>query len=157
MIELPMFTLIHVVLSVAGILAGLVVVGGLIAGARLNGWTGTFLVTTVLTNVTAFGFPFTTLLPSHVVAALSLVVLAVAIAARYVTQLSGIWRATYVVTAVLAVYFNVFVLLVQLFQKIPALTIVAPAQQGPAFAVTQFGALVLFVVLGRAAVKGFRP
>jgi hypothetical protein len=154
--DLPTFTLIHVVLSVVGIVAGLVVVGGLMAGVRLDGWTGLFLVTTVLTNVTGFGFPFRTLLPSHILGALSLLLLPVAIAARYWKHLTGAWRQVFVVTTVLALYFNVFVLLVQLFQKTPALIVLAPTQKEPPFLVTQLLVLALFVWLGRAAIRGFR-
>ncbi len=150
------FTLIHVVLSVVGIVAGLVVAGGLVAGKRLDGWTGLFLVTTVLTNVTGFGFPFVTFLPSHAVAIISLVVLPVVIVARYWKHLSGAWRAVYVVGAVLALYLNVFVLLVQLFRRLPALIAAAPTQKEPPFVVTQLVALVLFIWLGWAATKGFR-
>jgi hypothetical protein len=154
--DIPTFTLIHVVLSLVGIVAGLVVVGGLMAGVRLNGWTGLFLVTTVLTNITGFGFPFRVLLPSHIVGGLSLIILPVAITARYGKHLTGAWRQVFVVTTVLALYFNVFVLLVQLFQKIPGLIVVAPTQKAPAFAATQLLILVLFVWLGRAALSGFR-
>src|SRR5882724_5954226 len=89
--DLPMFTLIHVVISVLGIIAGLVVVGGLMAGTRLEGWTALFLATTILTSVSGFGFPFTKVSPPHVVGAISLVVLAVCLAARYWKQLQGAW------------------------------------------------------------------
>jgi hypothetical protein len=154
--DLPTFTLIHVVFSLVGIIAGLVVVGGLIAGTRFDGWTSVYLVTTVLTNVTGFGFPFATVLPSHIVGGLSLLVLAVAIAARYWKHLTGAWRWVFVVTTVLALYLNVFVLLAQLFQKTPALAAAAPTQSAPAFVVTQLIVLVLFVSLGWAAVRGFR-
>lgn len=154
--DLPTFTLIHVVLSLAGIITGLVVAGGLIAGKRLDGWTGLFLATTVLTNVTGFGFPFTFLLPSHIVGALSLLILPVTIAARYWKQLAGTWRSVYVVTAIVALYFNVFVLVVQLFAKFPLLIAVAPTQKAPAFIVTQLMVLATFAWLGRAAVTGFR-
>jgi hypothetical protein len=154
--DLPMFTLIHVVISVLGIIAGLVVVGGLAAGARLDGWTAFFLATTILTSATGFGFPFTKVGPPHVVGALSLVLLAVCLAARYWKRLEGGWRATYVVTAVAAVYFNVFVLVVQLFVKTPPLAQLAPTQQEAPFAVTQALVLALFVWLGWAAVRGFR-
>jgi len=150
------FTVIHVVLSLVGIIAGLIVAGGLVAGRRLDGWTGLFLVTTVLTNVTGFGFPFVTFLPSHGVGILSLVVLPVVIAARYWKQLTGAWRTVYVVGAVLALYLNVFVLLAQLFRRLPALIAAAPTQKEPPFLVTQLVVLGLFVWLGRAAVKGFR-
>jgi hypothetical protein len=151
-----MFTLIHVVISVLGIIGGLVVVGGLMAGARLDGWTGFFLATTILTSVTGFGFPFATITPAHVVGAFSLVVLAICLIARYGKRLEGGWRATYVITAVAALYFNVFVLVAQLFAKTPALAQLAPTQQEPPFAVTQALVLGLFVWLGWAALRGFR-
>lgn len=154
--DLPMFTLIHVVISVLGIIVGLVVVGGLMAGARLDGWTAFFLATTILTSVTGFGFPFTKVSPPHVVGALSLVVLAVCLAARYWKQLEGGWRSTYVITAVAALYLNVFVLVVQLFVKTPPLAQLSPTQQEAPFAVTQALMLALFVWLGWAAVRGFR-
>ena len=154
--DIPTFTLIHVVLSLFGIFAGLVVAGGLVAGRRLDGWIGLFLVTTVLTNVTGFGFPFRTLLPSHIVGGLSLLLLPIAIAARYWKHLTGAWRQVFVVTTVLVLYFNVFVLVVQLFQKMPALIVLAPTQKEPPFLVTQLVVLALFGWLGRAAVRGFR-
>src|SRR5438552_7852778 len=109
---LTTFTLIHVVLSLVGIFAGLVVAGGLLAGRRLDGWTGVFLATTVLTSVTGFGFPFVTFLPSHAVGIVSLVVLPVVIAARYWKHLTGAWRGIYVGGTVLALQLNVFGLLV---------------------------------------------
>jgi hypothetical protein len=154
--DLPTFALIHVLLSLLGIVAGLVVAGGLVAGKRLDGWTGLFLATTVLTNITAFGFPFVQLLPSHKVAILSLIILPVTIAARYWKQLAGTWRSVYVITAIVALYLNVFVLVVQLFAKFPLLIAVAPTQKSPAFGLTQLIVLAMFVWLGRAAVKGFR-
>src|SRR5437870_13850574 len=153
--SLTTFTLIHVVLSLLGIVAGLVVAGGLVAGKRLDGWTGVFLTTTVLTNITGFGFPFVTFLPSHAVAIISLVVLPVVIVARYLKHLSGAWRRIYVVGAVLALYLNVFVLIAQLFLRLPALMAAAPTQKEPPFLFTQLAVLALFVWLGRAAVKGF--
>lgn len=154
--DLLTFTLIHVILSILGIIAGLVVVGGLIAGVRFNGWTGIYFVTTVLTNVTGFGFPFANILPSHIVGGISLVVLAVGIAARYWKHLDGSWRWIFVVTTVTALYFNVFVLFAQLFAKVPAMVAIAPTQTAPAFVITNLIVLVLFVILGRAAVRGFR-
>jgi hypothetical protein len=154
--DLPTFTLIHVVISVLGIIAGLVVVGGLMAGARLDGWTAFFLATTILTSVTGFGFPFTKVSPPHVVGVLSLVMLAVCLAARYWKHLEGRWRATYVITAVAALYLNVFVLVVQLFAKTPLLAQLAPTQKEAPFAVTQALVLALFVWLGWAALRGFR-
>jgi hypothetical protein len=155
-LDLPTYTLVRVVLSLVGIIAGLAVVGGLMAGICYRRWVGLFLTATVRTNVSGFGFPFVTLLPSHIVGALSLLVLPFAIAALYWKQLAGGWRRVFVILSVIALYFDVFVLLAQLFQKIPILAALAPNPQAPAFAVTQLLALVLFAVLGRAAVKGFR-
>ena len=116
-------------------------------GGRLDGWTAFFLVTTILTSVTGFGFPLTKVSPPHVVGALSLVVLAVCLAARYWKQLEGGWRATYVVTAVTALYLNIFVLVVQLFVKTPPLAQLAPTQQEAPFAVTQALVFALFELL----------
>ena len=154
--DLPTFTLIHVVLSLLGIFAGLVVAGGLKAGILFERWAALFFLATVLTSVTGFGFPFSTLLPSHFVGVISLIILPVGIAARYWKQLAGAWRPVFVITSVLALYLNVFVLLAQLFQKIPLLNIIAPTPQAPVFAVTQLLVLALFVGLGWAAVKGFQ-
>jgi hypothetical protein len=151
-----MFTLVHVVLSILGIVSGCVVVGGLVAGARLDGWTALYLSAAILTSVTGFGFRFTVVTPAHIVAVVSLLVLTVCLAARYWRKLEGGWRATYVVTAVTALYLNVFVLVAQFFEKTPALLELAPAQQGPHFAVTQALAVAFFVWLGRAALRGFR-
>jgi hypothetical protein len=150
------FTLIHVVLSLIGIFAGCVVAGGLVAGRRLDGWTGLFLLTTILANATGFGFPFTSLLPSHIVGVISLVVLAIVLAARYWKRLAGSWATVYVVGAVTALYLNVFILVVQLFGKTPALIAAAPTQKEPPFVVTQLIVLVLFVYMGRVALRGFR-
>jgi hypothetical protein len=150
------FTIVHVVISLAGILSGLVVLFGLIAGKRLDGWTALFLITTVATSFTGFMFPFHKLLPSHVVGAISLVVLAIAILARYSRHLAGGWRRTYVISAVIALYLNVFVLIVQLFEKVPALNAMAPTQSELPFKITQVGVMALFVGLGIFAAKGFR-
>jgi hypothetical protein len=151
-----MFTLIHVVISVVGILSGLVVLGGLIAGARLDGWTALFLLTTTATSITGFGFPASAVSPAHVVGALSLLVLAGCLAARYWMKLARGWRTAYVVTAAVAVYLNTFVLVVQLFTKTPALAQLAPTQQEAPFALTQALVLGMFVWLGWAALRGFR-
>jgi hypothetical protein len=156
MFDLPLFTLIHVVISVLGIITGLVVVGGLLAGARLDGWTALFLATTTLTSVTGFGFPFTKVSPPHIVGAVSIVILAVCLAARYWKRLEGRWRATYVITAAAALYLNVFVLVVQLFAKTPPLAQLAPTQQEAPFAVTQALVFALFLWLGWAALRSFR-
>ncbi len=149
------FTLVHVVISLVGIASGLVVVFGLLTGKRLDGWTALFLATTVATSVTGFGFPFDHLLPSHKVGIISLVVLAVAILARYAFHLTGAWRRIYVISAVAALYLNVFVAVVQAFLKVPALHALAPKQTEPPFLVTQLVVLVLFVVIAIMAAKRF--
>jgi hypothetical protein len=151
------FTLLHTVLSLVGIVAGLVVAGALVTGTRLGRWGAVFLVTTVLTSATGFGFPFVKLIASHVVGIVSLVVLAAVIVADYVKHVAGRWRTTYAAGVVLATYLNVFVLVAQLFKRIPVLFVAAPTQSEPPFAVTQALVLALFVWLGVAAVKGFRP
>jgi hypothetical protein len=145
---LKIYTLIHVVISLLGILSGFVVISGMLEADRLDGWTQFFLWTTVLTSVTGFFFPFQRLLPSHIVGIISLVVLAAAIYARYPGHLAGGWRLTYVIGAVLAQYLNVFVLVVQMFQKIPALKARAPTQKEPPFLFTQLVVLIAFVILG---------
>lgn len=150
------YTLIHVVISVVGIGSGFIVVFGLLAGKRLDGWTALFLASTVLTSVTGFGFPFHQLLPSHKVGIISLVVLAVAILARYVFHVAGAWRWIYVVCAAMALYLNVFVLVVQAFEKVQALKALAPTQSEPPFLVAQLVVLALFVVLTIFALKRFR-
>jgi hypothetical protein len=154
--SLATFTLVHVVISLVGIVSGLLVLYGLIKGKRFDGATAIFLATTVLTSLTGFLFPFTHLLPSHIVGIISLVVLAVAILARYALHLVGSWRSIYVVSSVLALYLNVFVLVVQSFLKIPAVHALAPTQKEPPFLIVQLIVLAIFIVLGIFAVKGFR-
>jgi hypothetical protein len=153
---LETFTLIHVVLSLIGIGTGFVVVGGMLGGKRLDGWTSLFLVTNVATSVTGYGFPVEHVLPSHIVGAICLVALAAAIAARSAFQLAGVWRRVYVISAVMALYLNVFVLMVQAFLKVPALHALAPKQTEPPFAIAQAVVLVAFVALGAKAMKKFR-
>ena len=153
---MALYTLVHVVISLIGIITGLVVLGGLLSNKRLDGWTGLFLLTTIVTNVTGYGFPVDRVLPSHIVGAISLVALAIALLARYRHHLAGGWRKTYVITAVLSLYLNVFVLIVQTFQKVPALRELAPTQSEPPFAISQLIVLVMFGVLGYSAVVSFR-
>jgi hypothetical protein len=150
------FTFVHVVLSLIGIASGLAVAFGLLTANRLDGWTVLFLVTTVLTSLTGFLFPFTVFKPSYVVGVISLIALAIAIFARYGRHLTGAWRWIYVIAAVIALYLNVFVLIVQLFAKVPALKELAPTQSEPPFKITQLATLVLFILLGIFAVKRFR-
>jgi hypothetical protein len=154
--SLETFTLVHVLISLVAIGSGLIVLWGMLTRRRLAGWTAFFLVTTVLTSVTGFFFPFDHLLPSHKVGILSLVLLAIAILALYAFHLAGGWRRTYVVTAVASLYLNVFVLVAQGFLKIPALKALAPTGAETPFKVVQGLILVVFVVLGVMAMKRFR-
>jgi hypothetical protein len=151
------FTLFHVFLSLVGIGTGLVVLKGLLTSQRYDRWTKRFLITTAATSVTGFMFPVHQFLPSHAIGILSLIVLAIAIVARYRYGLAGGWRRTYVITAIIALYFNVFVLIAQLFMKVPLLNALAPTQSEPPFQIAQGAALVLFVILAIFAVRQFRP
>jgi hypothetical protein len=153
---MPTFTFVHVLLSLIGIFSGFVVVYGLFVGDRLNGWTALFLLTTVLTSVTGFLFPFHKFLPSHKVGILSLIVLAIAIVARYMRQMAGGWRKAYVISAMIALYLNVFVLVAQLFMKVPALKAMAPTGVEPPFLVSQLVVMAVFILLTIVAVKRFR-
>jgi hypothetical protein len=150
------FTLFHVALSLAGIVSGFVVLFGLLTAKRLNGWATFFLATTVATSLTGFLFPVRHFMPSHGVGILSLIVLACAIYARYARDLIGPWRKVYVVGAVVALYLNVFVGIVQAFLKVPALKALAPTQSEPPFKLTQLVVLALFVALAIAAAFRFR-
>ena len=149
------FTLVHVWLSVIGIGAGLVVVFGLLAGKSLGGWTALFLITTAATSVTGFAFPFDHLLPSHKVGIVSLAVVTLAVIARYGLHLAGPWRRVYAVCAGLALYLNVFVAVVQAFEKVPFLNALAPTQTEPAFVVTQVVVLLLFATMIIGAARRF--
>src|SRR5438552_13298744 len=150
---LSAFTLFHVALSLVGILSGFVVLAGFLSAKLSNGWTAVFLVTTVLTSVSGFLFPFHKFLPSHAVGIVSLIVLAVAIPALYVFRLAGPWRLTYIIGSVIALYLNVFVLVAQLFMKVPALKALAPTQSEPPFLGTQVVGMFVFIVLGVFAGK----
>jgi len=149
------FTLVHVIIGLAGIATGFSVLYGLLTGKRLDGWTSIFLTTTVLTSVTGFMFPFEHLLPSHILGILSPIALTIAIVARYTFRLAGAWRGTYVVAAAIALYFNCFVAVVQAFAKIPALHAMAPTQKEPPFEIAQLLVLAIFVVLTYRATKRF--
>jgi hypothetical protein len=152
---LSIFTLFHVALSLVGIGSGLVVAYGLLGSKRFDGWTSLFLTTTVATSLTGFLFPFHGITPGIVVGLLSLVVLVIAIVARYRYGLAGGWRATYVATSITALYFNVFVLVVQAFEKVPALRALAPTHSEPPFAATQLVVLAIFVTVAVFAVLKF--
>jgi hypothetical protein len=155
--SLATYTTLHVVISLIGIVSGLIVLGGLLGGKLSTLWNGLFLVTTVLTSVTGFGFPNTKVTPGIVLGVLSLIVLAIAIFALYGRHLQGPWRRTYVVTAMIALYFNVFVLVAQLFEHVPAIHALAPTQTEGPFKIAQLLLLVVFAVLIGAAARKFRP
>jgi hypothetical protein len=150
------FTLVHVIISLIGIFSGFVVLFGLLSAHRLVGWTALFLATTILTSATGFLFhsPFG---PAHVVGIISLVVLAVALFALYGSQLAGAWRWIYVVSALMALYLNVFVGVTQAFQKLSFLQPLAPTQSEPPFIIAQVVVIVIFVVLGFLATRSFHP
>lgn len=150
-----LYTTIHVILSLIGIATGFVVIYGLITGRRLDGLTVVFLSTTIATSVTGFGFPVHQLLPSHIVGILSLIALALAVLGRYSFRLAGAWRWIYIVSAAVAEYFNVVVLVIQSFEKSPALKALAPTQSEPPFLIAQLTVLALFVVLTVLALKRF--
>jgi hypothetical protein len=155
--SLATYTTVHVIISLIGIAAGFLVLFGLLRGTLLTRWNSLFLITTVLTSVTGFGFPNTKVTPGIVVGILSLIALAIAIFALYARHLNGVWRATYVITAMIALYFNVFVLVVQLFEKVPAIHALAPTQTEAPFKIVQLLLLILFITFITAAARKFRP
>ena len=150
------YTFLHVVISLIGIVTGLVVVAGMLSANRMDGWTAWFLATTMATSVTGFFFPYHGFKPSYAVGILSVILLAVAYVARYQHHMEGSWRWIFVATAVASLYFNVFVLIVQSFQKVPALKAAAPTQKETPFKVAQLAALAAFLVLGALAVSRFK-
>jgi len=156
-LSLYAFTILHVVISLIGIVSGLVVLFGMLGSHRLPGWTPLFLLTTVLTSVTGLMFPGSELTPGRIFAIISLVALAVALLALYGFGLRSAWRWIYVVGAVLALYLNVFVAVVQSFAKIPVLQPLAPTQSEPPFLTAESFVLLIFLVLGIAAVRRFHP
>jgi hypothetical protein len=160
--SLSTFVLVHVIISLVGIAAGLVVMFGLLGSNRMSGLTALFLVTTILTSATGYLIPplvSDKLLPSHIIGGLSLVLLAIACFALYVQKLSGAWRWVYVLTAMIALYLNVFVLIIQSFLKIPALHALAPSvpPSEPPFAIVQGIVLVFFAIVIIGAIRRFRP
>jgi len=152
---LSAFTIFHVLISLIGIGSGFVVLYGFLVSDRLNRWTAIFLSTTAATSLTGFLFPFHGITPGIVVGILSIIVLVFTYLARYKFQMAGAWRRTYVITSLVALYFNVFVLVVQSFQKIPALKELAPTQTETPFKVAQITVLILFLVLGTLATRKF--
>jgi hypothetical protein len=155
--SLETFTFLHVVISMVGIMTGFIVVALMLSSAPIAGWNGFFLVSTILTSVTGFFFPFKALGPPHIVGVISLVVLAVALFAVWGRKLSGAWRTVYVGSAILALYLNVFVGVVQSFEKFAYLHAFAPTGSESPFVVTQTVVLILFVLLGIVAVRRYHP
>jgi hypothetical protein len=157
--SLSMFTTVHVIISLIAIVSGIIVMFGLLGSSRMPGLTAIFLLFTILTSATGFLFPFEHVLPSHIIGTISLVLLAIACVALYGQKASGAWRWIYVLTALLSLYLNVFVLVIQSFLKIPALTALAPGNppSGPAFAVIQGIVLLFFVVVIVGAMRRYRP
>ena len=153
--SLTTFTLIHVLISLVAIASGIVVVYGFLTNQRFERLTAVFLVMTALTSLTGFLFPFTSATPAIKLAIISLGVLAIAVVTRYLLHLT--WGKTFVIAACMALYFNVFVLVVQTFEKVPSLRAIAPTQKEPPFALAQGIVLLLFMVLTTFAVKRFRP
>lgn len=151
------FTLLHVVISLVGIVTGLVVLGGMLRSARPGALTHIFLVTTLLTTVTGFLFPISTFTPALGTGIVSMLLLLPALAGLYVFGLKGAWRWIYAATAIVALYLNCFVLVVQSFQKVPFLAELAPTQSEPPFLIAQGVLLVAFLILGTRAVKRFHP
>ena len=154
---LQIYTIIHTLISLIAIFTGIVVVFGMLAGAQLNGWTKWFLITAVATTVTGFFFPFHGFTPAIGLGIISLPFLALTIYARYPKRLGGAWRWIYAIGAVICLYFNLFVLVVQLFEKVPALHAMAPTQTEAPFKLTQLTVLLLSVLLSVVAAINFRP
>ena len=157
--SLATFTMVHVIISLIAIVSGILVLFGILGSSRMPGLTAIFLLFTILTSATGFLFPFEKLLPSHMIAILSLVLLAIACIALYGMRLAGAWRWIYAVTAMISLYLNIFVLVFQGFLKVPALTALAPGNppSGPVFAVVQGVVLLFFVLVIIGAVRRFRP
>jgi hypothetical protein len=158
-LSLANFTLLHVVISLVAIVSGVIVMFGMLGSRPMPGLTAIFLIFTILTSVTGFGFPFEKLLPSHMIGLLSLALLVVACLALYAMGLKGAWRPIYVLTALISLYLNVFVLVIQSFLKLPALTALAPGNppSGPVFAVVQGLVLLGFAVLIIGVWRRYRP
>ena len=154
---LQIYTVIHTLISLIAIFTGLIVLLGMIGGERLDGWTKWFLSTAVATTITGFFFPFHGFTPAIGLGVISLPFLALTIFARYPKHLTGAWRWIYAIGAVICLYFNLFVLVVQLFEKIPALHALAPTQTESPFKLTQLIVLLLAIVLAIVAVIRFHP
>jgi hypothetical protein len=156
-LSLVQFTFLHVFLSLVGIGAGVFIIYGLLTSRRLSILTTLFLVSTVFTSLTGFLFPFKGITPGIILGVLSMIALVLAIVALYVKKLAGPWRGTYVVSVLVAYYFNFFVMIAQSFDKVPALHSFAPSQASPGFGFTQGAVLLVFILLTARAFKKFHP
>jgi hypothetical protein len=154
---LLIYTIVHTVISLIAIFTGIVILFGMLAGKRLDGWTKWFLITAVATTITGFFFPFHGFTPAIGLGIISLPFLALTIYARYPKHLAGAWRWIYAIGAVICLYFNLFVLVVQAFEKVPALHAMAPTQTESPFKLTQLIVLATFILLGIVAVIRFHP
>jgi len=152
---LQIFTAVHTLISLVAIVAGCVVMSGLIRSKRRDAWTAVFLGTAAATTVTGFFFPFHGPTPAIILGVISLVPLTFAFLGRYRHRLAGAWRWIYVVSACVVLYFSVFVLVVQSFQKVPGLHALTPTESEPPFKVTQLTVLILFVVLTVVSTRNF--
>ena len=150
------FTACHVILSLIGILAGFVVVAGLLTSRRLDAWTAVFPGSTLPTSVTRFLFPIHGIAPGLIFGLLSLILPALAIYGRYPRHLEGGWRRTYAISSVTVLYLNFFILIVQLFEKVPALKTLAPTKAEAPFKLAQVSALVLVIALTMLSAVRFR-
>jgi hypothetical protein len=155
--SIGVFTLLHVIITLVAIGSGLIVVGGMFASHRLPATTALFLFTTALTSVTGFLFPIRGFTPALGVGIVACVVLVVALLALYKERLAGAWRPIYVITAIVSLYLNVFVLVVQSFGKVSGLNALAPTQSEPPFAITQAAVLAIFILIALIALVKFRP
>lgn len=151
------FTLLHVVISLVGIASGILALGGMLRSASPGWVTHVFLITTALTTITGFLFPITAFTPALGTGIVSTALLIPAFLGLYVFHLSGAWRWIYTVTAIAALYLNCFVLVVQSFQKVPALAVLAPTQSEPPFLIAQAVLLLALLWFGYRAVKQFHP
>lgn len=151
------FTLLHVLISLAGIFAGFVTIGAMLFGRWLRDWNALFLVTTIATSVTGFFFHSASFGPPHVIGVISLLVLSIALSAQYLGHLQGQWRWIHASSVVVALYLNSFVAVVQAFQKVPFLAVLAPTQSEPPFLVAQVALMAVFIALGFFGVKRFHP
>jgi hypothetical protein len=156
-LSLSTFTTLHVILCFVAIGSGVIVIAGLLRSKRLEGWIAVYLVSALAASASGFGFPFEKILPSHILGVISLVVLILATVARYLFHLAGAWRWVFSVGVVLGVYFQIFVAIAQLFQKVPSFQMLAPTQSEPPFAIAQGIALGVFVALAIPGAIKFRP